>query len=133
RGPEPRPAVRRHGALLVAARGLRLPEAHERDPRPDRGAAQARRPGAAARRDGGSDRARRGGRAAAARALRARARRATDARKPAVVESAAPPASRAGGGGMPIGLMARTTLRRAGQGTPKVAGKTTGKVAGKVA
>jgi len=29
--------------------------------------------------------------------------------------------------------MARTTLRRAGQGTPKVAGKITGKVAGKVA
>ena len=35
---EPRAADRAHGALLLAARRLRLPEAHERDPRLAQGA-----------------------------------------------------------------------------------------------
>ena len=43
RGSEPRVAHLRHRALLVAARRLRLPEAHQPDPGLRRGRAQARR------------------------------------------------------------------------------------------
>jgi hypothetical protein len=42
RRPEPRAADRAHGALLLAARGLRFPEAHQPDPPVARGRAHAR-------------------------------------------------------------------------------------------
>src|SRR5262249_52684807 len=64
-GTEPRPSDGRHGALRLAARGLRLRQAHERDRRPAGDARPARPRGGAARPSRRARRARTRRRAAA--------------------------------------------------------------------